>query len=116
MVNEQMQEISLRSNRILVIDDDTDIWEAYKMILSPEQFESSSARRMEELLEEKKDDTTESEANFELNFASQGQDGYQLVQEAIQQGKPYSVAFVDIRMPPGWDGMGFNCEELVCPL
>ena len=105
MVNEQMQEISSRSNRILVIDDDTDIWEAYKMILSPEQFESSSARRMEELLEEKKDDTTELEANFELSFASQGQDGYQLVQEAIQQDSPYSVAFIDIRMPPGWDGM-----------
>ena len=105
MVNGQMQEISSRNNRILVIDDDSDIWEAYKMILSPEQFESSSGRRMEELLKRKKDNTTESEADFELDFASQGQAGHQLVTESIRQDNPYSVAFVDVRMPPGWDGM-----------
>ena len=28
-----------------------------------------------------------------------------MVQHALQRNKPYAVAFVDMRMPPGWDGV-----------
>ncbi len=35
----------------------------------------------------------------------QGQQGFELVQRSIEEGRPYAVAFVDIRMPPGWDGV-----------
>ena len=27
------------------------------------------------------------------------------MQEAREQGRPYAMAFVDMRMPPGWDGV-----------
>jgi DNA-binding LytR/AlgR family response regulator len=36
---------------------------------------------------------------------SQGQEGWERVQQAIEKNQPYAVAFVDIRMPPGWDGV-----------
>ncbi|KAF4516373.1 hypothetical protein B566_EDAN000616 [Ephemera danica] len=45
------------------------------------------------------------EAPFELSVATQGEEGYRQVQEAHCQGRPFAVAFVDMRMPAGWDGL-----------
>lgn len=42
---------------------------------------------------------------FDLDGAVQGEEGYDKVQRALAEGRPYSVAFVDMRMPPGWDGL-----------
>jgi signal transduction histidine kinase len=42
---------------------------------------------------------------FELDYADQGQAALALVQMARREGRPYAVAFVDMRMPPGWDGL-----------
>ncbi len=42
---------------------------------------------------------------FELGFAGQGLEGIALAREALAQGRPYAVAFVDVRMPPGLDGI-----------
>ena len=42
---------------------------------------------------------------FELDFAHQGVDGYEKAKTAVALGRPYAVAFVDMRMPPGWDGL-----------
>ena len=28
-----------------------------------------------------------------------------MVKKALEEGRPYAMAFVDIRMPPGWDGV-----------
>src|SRR5438105_5849109 len=35
----------------------------------------------------------------------QGQEGLERVQHALAAGSPYAMAFVDVRMPPGWDGV-----------
>ena len=43
--------------------------------------------------------------HFEIDSAFQGQEGLQKVRSAIADGHPYAMAFVDIRMPPGWDGV-----------
>ena len=42
---------------------------------------------------------------FEVDCASQGQTGLAMVQRALLAGYPYAVAFVDMLMPPGWDGV-----------
>jgi len=42
---------------------------------------------------------------FDLDSAYQGEEAEALVQEAARTGQPYSIAFVDVRMPPGWDGI-----------
>src|SRR6185369_6863778 len=44
-------------------------------------------------------------APFELDSAYQGQEGLAKVEAALQAGRPYAMAFVDMRMPPGWDGV-----------
>ena len=43
--------------------------------------------------------------SFELDSAYQGQEGLAKVEQSIADGRPYAVAFVDMRMPPGWDGV-----------
>ena len=43
--------------------------------------------------------------SFEVDCALQGQEGYEKVVAAVAAGKPYHLAFVDMRMPPGWDGV-----------
>ncbi len=42
---------------------------------------------------------------FEIDSAHQGQEGVAMAREALIEGRPYAVAFVDMRMPPGWDGL-----------
>ncbi|MBN1553636.1 MAG: response regulator [Phycisphaerae bacterium] len=49
--------------------------------------------------------TVEYKEAFELDFAFQGQEGLEMVQRALKEHRPYAMAFVDVRMPPGWDGI-----------
>lgn len=42
---------------------------------------------------------------FELDSALDGRQGVAMAAAAVEAGQPYAVAFVDMRMPPGWDGV-----------
>ena len=43
--------------------------------------------------------------NFEVDSAYQGKEGVEMARAALERGPPYAMAFVDMRMPPGWDGL-----------
>ncbi|MBF0495185.1 MAG: response regulator [Deltaproteobacteria bacterium] len=95
------------NKRILVIDDQKNILADYESILCPgtaaDEHRLSLTRAADELLGMKKTDKIEEV--YEVTTASQGEEGYKLVCQAVEQDKPFAVAFIDIRMPPGWDGM-----------
>lgn len=93
--------------KIIVIDDDLDIWEAYRAILAPQELEGkfSAQKKMAELMEKAGDASLPEQEHFDVSFASQGQEGFQLVAKALQEDKPFAIAFIDVRMPPGWDGL-----------
>jgi PAS domain S-box-containing protein len=98
------------NKRILIIDDDHDIWTSYQLVLQPEiRDETSSMSQLNALLLEElpqeNEVPSEEAPNFELSYASQGQEGYEMVRQAGYDKQPFAIAFVDIRMPPGWDGM-----------
>jgi response regulator RpfG family c-di-GMP phosphodiesterase len=42
---------------------------------------------------------------FDLASATQGRDAVVMVAEALHEESPFALAFVDMRMPPGWDGL-----------
>jgi CheY-like chemotaxis protein len=44
-------------------------------------------------------------SKFQIDSAYQGQEGLAFVEQSLATGNPYSLAFVDVRMPPGWDGI-----------
>lgn len=99
MTDDQMAD----NRRILVIDDNVSIHEDFKKILAPSVDSDSLNQARAALFGEAP--TLPTQVRYELDFASQGREGFGLVQSAHQTGHPYALAFVDMRMPPGWDGL-----------
>jgi PAS domain S-box-containing protein len=90
--------------RILIIDDNPSIHEDIRKILDGRGEIHDELAQTKALLfaqESVSSDQTE----FEIDSAFQGQEGLQKVQEAEEAGRPFALAFVDVRMPPGWDGV-----------
>ena len=89
--------------RILVIDDNQAIHEDFRKILQAKAGEESFDQARAALFGDPP--LLRALEWFELDCVDQGQAGLTLVQQARNEGRPYAVAFVDMRMPPGWDGL-----------
>ncbi len=90
--------------RILVIDDNTSIHQDFIKILMKPPSPGGGLPRMEADLFGTEIRDTRSTV-FEVDCATQGREGVEMVQNAQSRGCPYALAFVDGRMPPGWDGV-----------
>lgn len=93
----------VRTNRrILIIDDTPSIHLDFRKILDPDAEEEQSLAGTEETLfgTQPPDRLT-----FQLDSAYQGEEALDLVKRARAEGRPYALAFTDMRMPPGWDGL-----------
>jgi len=95
-------EPDLLTHRILVIDDNPAIHQDYRKILVADGKALTSEAEAG-LFGEQQPDTAR--PRFDMDSAMQGRDGVELVRAALAEGRRYSVAFVDMRMPPGWDGL-----------
>lgn len=95
------------TNRILVVDDDTMLIEEYLRCLGKDYEPDLATQTLSEL--EKVlfgEDTDErGSVRFSVDARNQGEPAVEAVQEAISAGQPYSIVFLDIRMPPGIDGI-----------
>ena len=91
------------NHRILIIDDDTRIHEDFRKILGDES-EMSEYEEIEASLFSDSPDNTKS-LKYDLDSAYQGEEGYHKVIKAKEENRPYAMAFIDMRMPPGWDGL-----------
>lgn len=100
------------NRRILTVDDMPSIHEDFRKILGAEgppvdRADQLAAARAAFLGTRSAAPPAEArpKATFELDSALQGEDALALVEAAVAAKRPYAVAFVDIRMPPGWDGV-----------
>ncbi len=91
--------------RILVIDDNRSIHEDFRKILTTPDEEDDELQALEQALFEEPIIDEDSLVEFELVSAYQGRDGVAMVRESVVEGNPFALAFVDMRMPPGWDGL-----------
>jgi diguanylate cyclase (GGDEF)-like protein len=91
-----------QSYRILIVDDNDAIHADLRKILAGEAAGPQDLLADEELLFQTVRMTT---ARFEIDSAYQGQEGLAIVERALAENRPYAMAFVDVRMPPGWDGV-----------
>jgi len=91
------------SQSLLVIDDNPRIHEDIRKILCPVAAADDLAADQEAIFGEKP--AAAEVSSFEIDSAYQGQEGLALVEKAMAEKRPYSMAFVDVRMPPGWDGI-----------
>jgi two-component system, cell cycle sensor histidine kinase and response regulator CckA len=94
-----------RRPRILIVDDNPAIHDDFRKILGDEITTGFSQRdAMEQALFGGTDAAPE-RVTFRLDFALQGQEAFEKVRTALAINDPYALAFVDVRMPPGWDGI-----------
>ncbi len=96
--------------RILLVDDNESIHEDIKNILSMfENEESDERNQLEDILFNHKEnaisDKFENIPIFEIDSAFQGKEAITKVKSAIEEELPYSMMFIDVRMPPGLDGI-----------
>lgn len=90
------------NRRILLIDDTPSIHDDFRKILTPELPQHGELDEMESALFGTQIKTTTT--SFELDSAYAGQEGLGKLVQARQDNRPYALAFVDMRMPQGWDG------------
>jgi two-component system cell cycle sensor histidine kinase/response regulator CckA len=101
--------------RILVIDDNVAIHEDFQKILAGKSAPASHLNRVEaELFGEPAKGAKRT--FFRIDCASQGQEALALVERSLAANDPFAMAFVDIRMPPGLDGIE-TIERIwqICP-
>ena len=93
-----------KNNRLLVIDDNKAIHEDFRKILCrSKKTHSTLAKAEAALFDEEAPQFTMPE--FQIDSALQGQEGLDLIEKSLEENHPYAMAFVDVRMPPGWDGV-----------
>lgn len=90
--------------RILVIDDNPDIHNDFIKVLTPSKV-ASKLNALEKEIFADKEHKPELLPVFQIDTATQGREGVEKIAAAIKEKKPYALAFVDVRMPPGWDGL-----------
>jgi diguanylate cyclase (GGDEF)-like protein len=92
--------------RLLVIDDNVAIHQDFLKVLgsTPEKAAEDEFLAAEAALFGEPVEVSE-RPTFTIDSAHQGQEGVEKVRQALEEGHPYSMAFVDMRMPPGWDGL-----------
>jgi PAS domain S-box-containing protein len=93
-----------RNRRILVIDDNRGIHNSFREILrsaasGKNPLDETEARLFGEA------PSGGGTLGFTMESAYQGAEGVELLRAALDKGQPYAMAFVDMRMPPGMDGL-----------
>ncbi len=93
------------NHRILIIDDNPSIHEDFRKILGPADAKLAKELDADEAVLFGDTASASRPWSFQIDFAFQGQEGLEKVRAAFAKSEPYAVAFVDVRMPPGWDGI-----------
>ena len=103
-----MKADSKSTTRILLADDEPRILEEYVHVLGSSSDCSSHQAELDDLEAElfgAATPVTADQSAYELCLCSQGGEAVEAVERAMQEGRPFAVAFLDIRMPPGADGV-----------
>jgi two-component system NtrC family sensor kinase len=93
------------NRRILLVDDMPAIHVDFRKILAPPSAADAGLDATEAALFGDAPKPVAETPAFELDSAYQGQEALAKVEASVAAGLPYALAFVDMRMPPGWDGV-----------
>jgi putative two-component system response regulator len=93
------------NRRILVIDDNESIHADFRKILAAGDGLTAAVESAAATLFDGPTAPAATRMRFQLTSAYQGEEGLARVEESIAQGLPFAMAFVDVRMPPGWNGV-----------
>ncbi len=99
--------------RIMAVDDDHAVLDTYRQVLcrngdNENGVLSELAGLADALFDTREEETAPAPSDplfHELVRCSQGDEAVETVAKAVGEGRPFAVAFIDVRMPPGPDGI-----------
>ncbi|VAW67777.1 diguanylate cyclase/phosphodiesterase (GGDEF & EAL domains) with PAS/PAC sensor(s) [hydrothermal vent metagenome] len=96
----------MKSNKILIVDDTPSIHEDFRKILMTSDDSGKNLEDMaDSLFGKSEQDPVYKHINYELESAYQGEEALKMIEKAESEGESYSLVFMDVRMPPGLDGI-----------
>lgn len=94
--------------RILAVDDEPAMRDAYRCVFLHRLESDSEADGSLGALEARLfpgEPPSADDGSFELVCCSQGEEAVEAIRHAMDGGRPFSLALIDVRMPPGPDGI-----------
>ncbi len=102
----------MEQKRLLIVDDNEEIHKDFLKILGEKKTdEEMEGLRAMIFGSDESHDVVLNMPTFQIDSAYQGEQGLECIQAAKKNNQPYALAFVDVRMPPGWDGI-YTIEQL----
>ncbi len=93
--------------RILCVDDEPAMLNLYNLVLTSREAAADPVEKMSELAEllHEPPHGESKRPSYEVVLCRQGKEAVQTVEESLARGRPFAVAFIDVRLPPGPDGV-----------
>ncbi|HWN67051.1 MAG TPA: response regulator [Haliangium sp.] len=92
--------------RVLIIDDNEAIHRDFRSLLQSRMQSGDLADLALEIFGDEVGSGSRPDLPlYAFDSAYQGMDALETVKQASRTGQSYAFAFVDVRMPPGWDGV-----------
>jgi len=98
---------ALSTYRVLIVDDNEGIHHDFRTLLQPRRGPDELDELAAEIFGEAAvaEEPVVELPNYRCDSAFQGNTALETVKDAVANGDAYALAFIDIRMPPGWDGV-----------
>lgn len=94
-----------RVRRVLVVDDNPAIRADFMKVLCPTGPSHERLKALEASVFGGAEAAPAQTGGFLVDAASQGREALEAVERMVRAKTPYALAFIDMRMPPGWDGV-----------
>jgi transcriptional regulator with PAS, ATPase and Fis domain len=91
--------------RVLIVDDEEGIHSDFKDMLNPNGTQTLTDQLAEALLDENLQNRNAFLPPFELLHATSGEEAYDIIRTGKASNRPIAVVYIDVRMPPGIDGV-----------
>lgn len=94
--------------RILIVDDNKAIHEDFYKVLVRNESDRTLDDDEKIIFNEARVETIndlELETPYLIDSAYQGEEALELVRQSLVNEQPYALAFIDVLMPPGWNGL-----------
>jgi CheY-like chemotaxis protein len=97
------------NRRILIVDDREDLRKQLSRLLSHSDSKSGTSSLIQQIrnrISPDKDPADNGQrVTYEIDAAHQGKSAYEMVKDSFTRNEPYALMFLDMRMPPGWNGL-----------
>lgn len=97
------------NRRILIVDDREDLRKQLARLLSHSDSKSETSSLIQQIRNRISPDNEPADNShrviYEIDAADQGKSAYEMVKDSFTRNEPYAMIFLDMRMPPGWNGL-----------